>query len=339
MFVQELFILVLIISVILSVISIVFVYSIVDICYEEKKAKKIEYFIEENSSVFYGYIMEEKELPRALISDSAFKIIAMEEVLSKYAAFTEVRVYAERHLSSYYKELLKSKKWRIRMNTLSKITAFKMASTADEIIYMINSKKKYSKEEYFQMYNALVMFGHQDLIPHLLEPKVEFNELEYKKLLFMTKQGQFEALLLHYDRFPTVLKACFIELIGIKNINKFVPFLEEKLSGDNLEIRVRALKALSQIVYTETPEIYYPFVDSEHWEERMMVAKMLAYIDTDMAVSSLHLLLKDPIFWVRSQAAESIIMIKNGKQILESVIESNQDKFAIDMAKEILGRG
>ncbi|WP_241738383.1 hypothetical protein [Anoxybacillus flavithermus] len=49
--------------------------------------------------------------------------------------------------------------------------------------------------------------------------------------------------------------------------------------------------------------------------------------------------MKDAVFSVRSQAAEALLRMPNGLDILEHIAQTSDDRYARDMALEWLERG
>ena len=53
-------------------------------------------------------------------------------------------------------------------------------------------------------------------------------------------------MMLQIDKFPRI-SVLFVDVLGIKRNLSFLPFLENNLSHDNAEIRIRSLKAINEI--------------------------------------------------------------------------------------------
>jgi HEAT repeat protein len=116
-------------------------------------------------------------------------------------------------------------------------------------------------------------------------------------------------------------------------------FLENNLSHDDTEIRIRSLKAINEMGMITDLDRYKVFLDSPVWEERLMLAKLLGAFPLEQVYPYLEELLQDENWWVRSQSARTIVNSKDGMSRLEMFIATAQDQYAIEMAQEVLVRG
>ncbi|MFK5709659.1 response regulator [Lysinibacillus boronitolerans] len=110
------------------------------------------------------------------------------------------------------------------------------------------------------------------------------------------------------------------------------------LHHDTPEINIRALKGLYEIGIIDEMDSFVPFVTSEMWEARLMVAKIFKHVPLTYTYSYLEQLLQDENWWVRSQAAKTIVEDRQGIAKLQQFIESSNDQYAIEMAQEIAAR-
>lgn len=127
--------------------------------------------------------------------------------------------------------------------------------------------------------------------------------------------------------------------MGLKRDIEYLPHLEVQLKQEDVEIRIRSLRAIYEIGVIINPETYLPFVKSPIWEERLMIAKLFQLLPLSYTLPHLQILLEDESWWVRSQAARTMMNDKNGRESLEEYIENSSDRYAIDMAYEALGKG
>lgn len=340
---NKLFVLVMGIVLCISLLSVLLIYLITQRFRETRSLAKVEQYIKQHNVEMYLYLIEGKVLSEGLIPQTRLDIRAIEEMIVCYTKnlsgediLFRITAYMERYLQEHYRKQLKSSKWSIRINTLYKIADFRLYFLLDDVLGMLNRSKNYSRDEYFQMYKILATFESDELIPFLLQPKVKFGELEYKKLLYYLNHRQFDMLLDQYESLSNVLQRMMIDIIGMKHIVEFVPFLENRLNDESLEIRIRALKSIAQIGLIRDIDLYVPFTQSTYWEERMMVTKLLVHAPISQALPHLEVLLKDSSWWVRSAAAKSIHNHKKGKEILESIMITTTDRFAFDMIAEVI---
>ncbi|GIN84728.1 hypothetical protein J6TS2_11140 [Heyndrickxia sporothermodurans] len=313
---------------------------------ETKMKAKMKQYIKVHKDEWYLYLIEEKNISEKLIPNNMGEQKAIEEILVRYTknilshtVITKISNYVEENMEDYYRKKLKSRKWSTRMNVLYKIIDFQMHFLIKDVLEMLNSNKKYSKEEYLQMYKILSHFRYENFIEHILNPKFLIGEFEYKQLLFDMDPNDFGLFVQKYEELPDTLKYIIIDIIGIKNNIEYIQFLESKLADPQLEVRIRTLKSINRIGAITDINLYIPFIQSNYWEERLMVAKLLIHVPLAESKDHLKELLQDSSWWVRSEAAQTLRNHKMGKQVLESIIISSEDRYAVDMAKEVLGKG
>lgn len=326
--------------------TLLFVYFILQRMHEAFQHKKKRDYMKQNRNLLYDYIVEGEEPTTDLQFNTPLKKKALEEMLLRYAKsirgeeITErTRVFAETYLTRDYQLRLQSRKWSVRLNVLHNLIDLRMGGLIVDILAMLHSSKRYSREEYLQMYRALVIFKHRQFNSFLLKPHIKLSEVDYKRLFMELDHSQCMMISTCFDTLAEPCQYAFVEIIGYKKVLQLLPFLDEKLEDESLELRVRVLKVLSQFGYVYNLEKLDRFVYSTNWEERLMVAKLYGQVYSDSSLSHLQTLLKDPSWWVRSQAARSIAQFKSGKEILTYILNHDSDSFARDMAREVLGKG
>ncbi|MEG0261144.1 MAG: HEAT repeat domain-containing protein, partial [Lysinibacillus sp.] len=226
-------------------------------------------------------------------------------------------------------------------STLYKMRDYQMSFLLPNVEEMLQKPKSLDIDEYVIILKILSVYNRDLFLAHLFEPKLPLGEFEYIKLIHQLDESYFDMLLEQFDELPINLSIAFIVVIGYqaKSDSKDIMFLEELLSSSNSELRVRALKSLTKIGAFHDFGKYKEFVQSEVWEERLMFAKMLVNVQEPIARPYLEKLIEDDTWWVRKQAATTLSNIKNGAQSLEHIIKFSNDRYAVDMAKELLGEG
>lgn len=224
------------------------------------------------------------------------------------------------------------------MNALYRVISFEIDSLFDEC-KKLEKRPEVSPEERYFLLVIRSVFDEAGLIEEFATLSTDLSEYEYKKLLIGFDAEVIEQLTYQMSDFPEEYQYYFIDVIGIKRNLDFVPFLESNLYHENAEIRIRSLKAINEIGIVDDLDTYKVFLNSPIWEERMMLAKLLGAFPLKEVYPYLEQLLQDNNWWVRSNAARSIGHSKDGKSRLERFIETAQDRYAIEMAREVLGRG
>ncbi|MFP5110783.1 HEAT repeat domain-containing protein [Bacillaceae bacterium C204] len=341
---NELYFLTILTITILGLLVVLLIYLMVRKTIDIKNRKAIEHFIENYQSILFTMLME-GGYSRGLSPKSVLEQKAIEELLSRFSKILEgedekkrLSELASMYLAEYYQKQLKSKKWSQRMNTLYHIEDFKLNLLIDDI-YLLTTKKKLSHEELIHSLRILALFQYEYFFEMIITHYQSFSEFEYRTILVQLEQQQFEQFILHFHKSSTPLQKAILDVISIKKETNYLPFLENIFSTYKGEIRLRALKALSEIGYVKNTEPYLELLYSTIWEERMVAAKLIGALKEVKGISRLIELLHDQTWWVRSQAGQAICQFPNGHQILQEVYEKSKDAFAKDMAWEWLHKG
>ncbi|AYV69719.1 MULTISPECIES: HEAT repeat domain-containing protein [Niallia] len=292
----------------------------------------------------FSYLREGKERVKDIMQSRIDKQ-AIEQVLTDFSERIEGEQEEERlheladfYLKDKYRKEIKSRYWSKRMNVLYKIEDFHMKEMTHQVISRL-SKRNCHKEEKIQIYRILAAFQY-DNIWSLINKDEELTEKNYRSILLRLKPESFRKLIQPFYYCREALQLATLDVISMKKKVEYIQFLEDVFAKYEEEIRLRALKAIAAIGYVRNMEDYVLLAESEVWQERMMVAKLLGSRSSlDKYIPLLVKLLHDSSWWVRSQAAESILSFKKGREILLEVINESEDKFAQDMAREWLNKG
>lgn len=298
------------------------------------------------------------ETSRRLSTKEPYRMEAVQEALQHRLAVTRapeerMRIYefAERYFSGHYKQGLRSSHWSTRMNTLLWIEQFRMNTLENELISWMKNPKC-SEEEHFQILRVLSKLSSEQLVDFLRDGDHELSDSQLLQILLPLNEEMRNRMLREFDRFPYRVQCSLIDALRINNIRsaEVLNLLERQLAAGDSELRIRALKAISNFGYL-SPEATrqllnvlerehdYPETQTTSWPERLMRAKVMGNIHEDVFVSYLMEMLGDSAYRVRQQAAESLSGYKNGLELLEKVAAGEHaDRYAREMAEETLER-
>jgi len=278
-----------------------------------------------------------------LIPRTKEEIVAVEEILLSYlhnvrspGLLDKISNFANHHMISHYRKMLRSLNWSVRMNALYRIVDFQMDGMKLELERF--ERRKLSKEERFQLLKFKALFSKEQFFHDFTANQQSYSEYELKKLLMNVDHKLLEDLILRFDEFTPQVQHTLMDVIGVKQDSIALPFIELKMQSNDPELRIRALKAAFEIGLAMKLEILAPFVHSDYWEERMMAAKLFRSIDFEHSYPHLMQLLADQSWWVRYQAARTILKHRNGKETLQEFIRFGKDRYAVDMAIEALSK-
>ncbi len=329
----------------LLILVILSIYIVLHTAKKNATAEKIEIYIQSKQDLWYRYLSDEIPLPEELIPKNDIEIKAIEEIFLSYLENIsnsdikeKIRVFSNQYLSQYYSGLLFSRRWSLRMNALHRIISFELVSLVDQC-KKLEKSARLSPEEHYLLLIIRSKFDEEGFIKEFSGNAVELSEYECKKLLIGFNSETLLRLTRQIKEFSEKCQYYFIDVLGIRRNLDFLPFLEDNLRHENPEIRIRSLKAINEIGIVSNLEIYTGFINSPIWEERLMVAKIMGTFPLEQAYPYLEQLLQDENWWVRSNAARSIVHSKDGRSRLEIFIETADDQYAIDMAREVLGEG
>lgn len=309
----------------------------------ERKRLQLHAAIESNQEDWYAYLIEGSVSAEKLAPSSRIEIEAADEVLYRYRSnfnsddlHYRITKYTELYLESYYRELLSSKTWSIRMNGLQRISLFNLKFMTPDVQEMTANGASYSKEELLLIYQIIARMTPTKFVPYFTNPAVPLGEFDYRRLLTSLNVDQLILLARQFDELPIVMKRALVDVTGAGHFLRLLPLLEHCLENEDAEIRIRALKALSSIdtfpISTRIPD----FIRSPIWEERMMVAKLYSNAPLQEAHETLTMLLSDPVYQVRKQAATSLQEMRTGASTLLKFIQQSDDPYAIDIAVEMI---
>lgn len=344
MYVNELFYFSAVLVSLLVVLTSLCLYLMIKKMKDNKDRTRINDYKEEYQLPLFQFLNEGVK-GESLNDRSPLQTRALVELLAGYSKMfaspdiqERIQAFAEAHLQPFILSQLTHGRWSIRMNALYWIQDFKMESMR-EPLQRLYATKKISKAEEIQLLKLDVLFDEENLLARLTEPKHELTEFEYSLLFHSVGEEQFKPLIHAFDELPQVMRFALIDSIGVRNRMEYVLFLQELLGEDSMELRVRALKAVVGMEFYLDVSTLTVHLRAESWQERLMAIKACEYIRTPQLTPYLKELMSDPSFYVRSQAAQSLLRLENGEDVLREIAVKAEDGYARDMAEQWLERG
>lgn len=342
MLTNELLVLSIAAGIILCLLLLIFAYLVIRKQIEITRRKKIDLLKNKLSPPLLTFLMEEK-LTRSFLLDSNLKLKAAEEILTGYSAILEgekekknLYSFAELHLKDYYLTRLKSRKWSKRMNALYQIEDFHMIGLQEAILQLAKNTGT-SMDERVHALRILASFQYPKLYDVLINQK-PLSDYEYRNILMRLHLEGFEQFILGFHHCQEPLKWAILDVIAIHKELSYTSFVENVFATYDHEVRLRAIKALATIGYVKDIKPFLPLSKSEHWQHRMLAAKLFGSLKDQVLLPILLELLHDPSWYVRSQAGQSVMMFPNGRAALQGVLETSKDSYAKDMAWEWMNK-
>ncbi|WP_155589988.1 HEAT repeat domain-containing protein [Lysinibacillus cavernae] len=332
-----------IIAILLVVLFIFMVYLLVQRQRESHFENARDRYIQNYSQLWYDYLFNKEHFSMVLVPRGRAQVEAIELIFSSYLkniinekVQCDIKQFSNQYLKKFYEKDLLSKRWSIRMNALYRIADLQI----DELLIMCQEfeKTKISEEEYFQLLKIYSIFQSNLFMEKIKMPIVSYSESEYRRLFVLLEDDVFIRFFDDFNSWPANIQFAVIDTAPVKRNMQYIDQLKKLLSHDVAEINIRALKGLYEMGVIDEIESYIPFVTSDMWEARLMVAKVFKHVPLTYSYSYLEQLLQDENWWVRSQAAKTIVEDRYGIAKLQQFIESSNDQYAIEMAQEIAAR-
>jgi len=138
---------------------------------------------------------------------------------------------------------------------------------------------------------------------------------------------------------PALARAA-IETLGAGGYRTAAPSLVRRLRDPEPDVRVAAARALGSVGALENTMSLRRSLEDPHWAVRAQAARALGRLRAHHCEDALTACLTDTSWWVRRHAAYALAeMGQPGQTALEDVAEHSPDRYARDMAREVLDGG
>ncbi|WP_431028290.1 HEAT repeat domain-containing protein [Lysinibacillus sp. LZ02] len=339
-----------IISILLLLISCMFLYLVVMRMRQTYREKMINAYIKEHKDNWYRYLVlgQDIELFSKSHAIDSYTKEAIDRIFINYVTtinnediIERISYFSYLNFQKYYRNMLQHRNWGVRMNGLYRTLDFRLTFLVPDVEHLLKNKKYSTEEEYLLMLRIVAIYNKNLFLAHFYKPAYPFKEFEYKTILSHLDDHYIETFIASFDTLSPYLQLSLLDYLSFdsKMDISYLAFYEKLLSHYENEIRIRALKAISHFGMISSIHLYKPFIHSPYWEERLMLAKLLVHAEEKDAKLIFEKLLQDESWWVRKQAAVSLNNLRYGVDILQKIAEQQEDRYAADMAKEILQVG
>ncbi|MGE7943431.1 HEAT repeat domain-containing protein [Lysinibacillus xylanilyticus] len=329
---------------VLSVILFLFtMYLLFQRQREIRFEKARDTYLQNYSQHWYNYLMNDEIFSMVLVPRGSAQVAAIEMIFSSYLknimsekVNQKIKEFSNLYLKKFYEKELSSKRWSIRMNALYRIADLQIVELLEACQQY--EKTKISEEEYFQLLKIYSLFEPELFIEKIKDPSINYSESEYRRLFVLLEDDVFNRLFEDFDSWTKNIQFAAIDTAAVRRDMQYIDTLKQLLVHEIAEIKIRALKGLYEIGVIDEIDPYVPFVTSDMWEARLMVAKIFMHAPLNYTYAYLEQLLQDENWWVRSQAAKTIAENREGIAKLQQFMESSNDQYAIEMAQETVVR-
>ena len=131
-----------------------------------------------------------------------------------------------------------------------------------------------------------------------------------------------------------------IETLGIGGHRDAAATIERSLLDPDPEVRVAAARAIGRLQVDGCSAALMAALRDQAWPVRAQAAWALGRTRSEIAVLPLAGRLEDPAWWVRRHAAYALWELgEAGREALREIAYGSQDRYAREMALEVLGGG
>lgn len=340
---EILLLMIFIVSVVIVVACSTF-YLIYHRLLQSHNEKIVQKYISKLAPICHHHFIEGHPMETLENIQSSHQIQAVEIILTKYThlvndqdVINRITQYIEKHLSKHYKKDLRGKRWGKRQNTLYKILDFNIQSLAPDVLALLNSSKKFSQKEYFEMYKAIALFMPNEFTKQLKGSTDRISYIELYKVLSLLKEEAIKEIMRDFSTLTQMQQIAIIDIIGSKNMFEYIEFLHILIADEKIEIRLHAMKAIEKISLVHPIEMYEPFFYAEDWRERMLFAKILKYFPLEEVMDYLKVLVTDHSWWIRYHTVKMIEDQKKGEEVLKTLYGQTNDPYAKEIILESIG--
>lgn len=183
---------------------------------------------------------------------------------------------------------------------------------ADDIIDLLDDVKLESGLMEEPLY-ATIERMERDMLREVFERRDEFDEPRIRRIL--------------------------LEVAADRGLNAAREAVVAAVSSEDVEERIGACNAAAFFDADTGPDVLLDLIEDERWEVRSRAAKVIRRFPRERVFDALRRAMTDQAFWVRQNAANSLLwMGDEGRSVLEDIRSSSQDKFAVDSATQELQR-
>lgn len=333
-------------AIMLIVVLCIFIYLVYKGMKRNRINEKMNAYFEQYKTEWYNYLVYNEPLnhrPGNGITMRAIDHLFVSYLTTLYneSIHRKVSEYAALNMQNYYIGQMKSRDQSVRLNVLQRTLLLELEFLVPVIERHLKNKRDYGMEEYLLMLRVVAKYNRNLFFAHIYQPRLPLDDYEYKLLLSTIDDGYIAYFTNHFDSLPTGLKLALLDYLSLStNVsNDFLAFYERLLTSEHQEIRIRVLKAIASFGLISDLQLYERFIVSSSWEERLMMAKILRFVKEEASYQNLQRLIADSNWQVRKQAALSLLNMPKGQVILKQIIDSKNDLYAADMAREVLKLG
>ncbi|WP_145325633.1 HEAT repeat domain-containing protein [Paenibacillus xylanexedens] len=256
-----------------------------------------------------------------------------------------IRLLSWQVFGSSYRSVLKTGKWSERVNTLLYIEQFHMMELLPRLEDMLRVTSCTPLER-FIILRIYARTGYFRIVKELMREQDVLSDSQYLQILLLLTDSSWARLKDHFKDVPYQVQSNIIHAIRIRDDQTDGAFilLEKLIRGEDSQLRTRSYQALAHVGRGNEDHLRgLLLVWNEHGEERqrserLTVAQLMGSVHADAFIPRLKVMMGDPSFQIRQEAASSLSRYEQGHVELRDAVAHHPDKYARQIAEEMLER-
>ena len=170
-----------------------------------------------------------------------------------------------------------------------------------------------------------------------MSKETALSQFPYRDALIQIDQEKFHWMesLLKTESNKAVIAIC-LDVLSMRYSNNLLPLVKPFVNDPDRNCRILAIRTLGNIPNAESIDLLMDHLIDSDWEIRAEAIIGLQKLYATQAIPKLRILLNDPIWWVRLQAALTLKNFgKEGREILTS-LNSAKEPLAFEISQYTL---
>lgn len=174
------------------------------------------------------------------------------------------------------------------------------------------------------------------LIDYLVREEQSLSQPMLARLMHMLKDSKEEDLIeieRSVEPSPDSMKGWLLEILGYRQSFKSLPLIERYAIEGEGEVRLQAMRALSEMKMTTKEREIIEYLQSDNWSLKLMAIRVVRECKIMSAIPYLEEMVGDPNWWIRLRSVNALGAFgPRGQEILRRIGASHEDPYARDIA-------
>ncbi|MCP1181890.1 HEAT repeat domain-containing protein [Paenibacillus sp. 1781tsa1] len=256
-----------------------------------------------------------------------------------------IRLLSWQVFGSSYRSVLKTGKWSERVNTLLYIEQFHMVELLPKLEDMLRVSSCTPLER-FIILRIYARTGYFRIVKELMREQCVWSDSQVLQILLLLTDSSWTRLKDHFKDVPYQVQSNIVHAIRIRDdqTEGALVLLEKLILGEDSLLRTHAYQALAQVgrcredLLTGLLLVWNESGEERQRSERLTVTRLMGDIHADAFIPRLKVMMGDPSFQIRQEAANSLARYEQGLDELRDTTVNHPDRYARQIAEETLER-